>query len=86
MTAGQIITRARCNQLLLPKSAPKKDLLTLPWGNIGHLKHLLLTPDELAFILSLRPVPSHVEAAPIPTGHATLPQAENRRHPTLRPV
>jgi hypothetical protein len=40
-TAGKIITRARCNQLLLPESAPEKDLLKLLLDNTGHLKQLL---------------------------------------------
>jgi hypothetical protein len=40
-TVGKIITRARRNQLLLPESAPEKDLLTLLMGNTGRLKQLM---------------------------------------------
>jgi hypothetical protein len=36
-TAGKIITRARRNQLLLPESAPEKDLLKLLLENTARL-------------------------------------------------
>ncbi|MEO5321677.1 transposase, partial [Arthrobacter sp. CC3] len=40
-TAGKIITRARRNQLLLPESAPEKDLLKLLLENTARLKQVL---------------------------------------------
>jgi hypothetical protein len=43
-TAGKIITRARRNQLLLPQSAPEKDVLKLLLENTGRLKQALPAP------------------------------------------
>jgi hypothetical protein len=43
-TAGKIISRARRNQLLLPDSAPEKELLKRLLANTGHLKQLLPAP------------------------------------------
>jgi hypothetical protein len=40
-TAGKIITRARRNQLLLPESAPEKDLLQILLRNTGRIKQVL---------------------------------------------
>lgn len=43
-TAGKIITLARCNQLILPESAPEKDLLKLFLENTTRLvKGLVLS-------------------------------------------
>ncbi|WP_396020818.1 hypothetical protein [Arthrobacter sp. ISL-28] len=42
--AGKIITRARRNYLLLPESAPEKELLKLLLENTGRLKRLLPAP------------------------------------------
>ena len=87
-TAGKIITRARRNQLLLPESAPEKDLLKLLLENTARLKkapsfHRLIVD----LILSRRSAPSpEVEPAPTPgepTGHTRLP--ENRKQPPINP-
>ncbi|MFW0776038.1 transposase, partial [Paenarthrobacter nitroguajacolicus] len=40
-TAGKIITRARRTRLLLPESAPEKDLLKLLLENTTHLREVL---------------------------------------------
>ncbi len=42
--AGKIITRARRNQLLLPESAPERDLVKLLLESTGRLKQLLPAP------------------------------------------
>jgi hypothetical protein len=42
--AGKTTTRARRNQLLLPESAPERDLLLLLLENTGRLKQLLPAP------------------------------------------
>jgi hypothetical protein len=76
--AGKIITRARRNQLLLPESAPEKDLLKLLLENTGRLKQLRPAPAKPA------PIPVQTTSPTAGSGTGATPRRTNGPNHTAR--